>query len=180
MALDLEAMGQLSLLEIGQWRSIISVEPDHRLVVLCKAIPWMELMEKATPILYDEQGIASDTGGRKLNLRAHLGAYILQTHIMCKSTGPPKTSQPSSSGRGSNCTHETQRPWEKQNENGFRGFDLRLSIRSSLQFRASYARFELSNGGLGIINGITKKEFKSLHTTILAISPRSFGLMPSG
>jgi hypothetical protein len=39
----------------------------------------MELMEKARPILYDEQGIPWDTGGRKLNLRAHLGAYILQT-----------------------------------------------------------------------------------------------------
>jgi hypothetical protein len=36
-------------------------------------------MEKAIPILYDEQGIAWDSGGRKLNLRAHLGAYILQT-----------------------------------------------------------------------------------------------------
>ena len=79
MSLDLESMGQLSLLGEGRWRSIISVEPDHRLVVLCKAIPWMELMEKARPILYDEQGIAWDTGGRKLNLQAHLGAYILQT-----------------------------------------------------------------------------------------------------
>jgi hypothetical protein len=79
MSLDLESIGQLSLLGEGSWRSIISVEPDHRLVILCKSIPWMELMEKARPILYDEQGIAWDTGGRKLNLRAHLGAYILQT-----------------------------------------------------------------------------------------------------
>lgn len=79
MSLDLESMGQMSLLEGGRWRSIISVEPDHRLVVLCKSIAWMELMEKARPILYDEQGIPWDTGGRKLNLRAHLGAYILQT-----------------------------------------------------------------------------------------------------
>jgi hypothetical protein len=79
MSLDLESMGQLSLLGEGRWRSIISVEPDHRLVVLCKSIPWMELMERARPILYDEQGIAWDRGGRKLNLRAHLGAYILQT-----------------------------------------------------------------------------------------------------
>lgn len=61
MSLDLESMGQLSLLEEGRWRSIISVEPDHRLVVLCKSIPWLELMEKARPILYDEQGIAWDT-----------------------------------------------------------------------------------------------------------------------
>ena len=79
MSLDLDAMGQMSLLEVGGWRSVISVEPDHRLVILCKSIPWMEFMEKARPILYDEQGIAWDTGGRKLNLRAHLGAYILQT-----------------------------------------------------------------------------------------------------
>jgi transposase, IS5 family len=79
MSLDLASMGQLSLLEEGRWRSIISVEPDHRLVVLCKSIPWLEVMQKARPILYEEQGIAWDTGGRKLNLRAHLGAYILQT-----------------------------------------------------------------------------------------------------
>ncbi len=79
MSLDLESMGQLSLLEEGRWRSIISVDPDHRLVVLCKSIPWMELMERAKPILYDDHGIPWDTGGRKLNLRAHLGAYILQT-----------------------------------------------------------------------------------------------------
>ena len=79
MSLDLESIGQLSLLEQGSWRSIISVEPSHRLVVLCKSLLWAELMEKAIPILYDEQGIACDSGGRKLNLRAHLGAYILQT-----------------------------------------------------------------------------------------------------
>ena len=79
MSLDLESMGQLSLLEVGRWSSIVSVEPDHRLVVLCKSIPWIELMEKARPILYDERGIPWDTGGRKLNLRAHLAAYILQT-----------------------------------------------------------------------------------------------------
>ena len=79
MSLDLESMGQLSLLGEGRWRSIISLDPDHRLVVLCKSIPWADLMEKARPILYDEQGIPWDTGGRKLNLRAHLGAYILQT-----------------------------------------------------------------------------------------------------
>jgi hypothetical protein len=79
MSLDLESMGQLSLLEEGRWQSVIWVEPGHRLVVLCKSLPWAELMEKAIPILYDEHGISWDTGGRKLNLRAHLGAYILQT-----------------------------------------------------------------------------------------------------
>jgi IS5 family transposase len=35
-------------------------------------------MEKSKPILYDEQGIDPNIG-RLLNLRAHLGAYILQT-----------------------------------------------------------------------------------------------------
>ena len=33
---------------------------------------------RSFPILYDEQGISADTG-RRLDLRAHLGAYILQT-----------------------------------------------------------------------------------------------------
>jgi hypothetical protein len=35
-------------------------------------------MAKAIPILYDEHGISAEVG-RKLDLRAHLGAYILQT-----------------------------------------------------------------------------------------------------
>ena len=35
-------------------------------------------MEKAKPILYDDQGINANIG-RALNLRAHLGIYILQT-----------------------------------------------------------------------------------------------------
>jgi hypothetical protein len=78
MSLDLESMGQLSLLEAGAWRTMVSMEPSHRLVVLCKSIPWVELMEKAKPILYEDQGIPSEAG-RRLNLRAHLGAYILQT-----------------------------------------------------------------------------------------------------
>ena len=78
MALDLESQGQLCLLEQGSWQTTIRVEPEHRLVVLCKSIPWEALMEKAKPILYDEQGISANTG-RRLNLRAHLGIYILQT-----------------------------------------------------------------------------------------------------
>lgn len=78
MALDLESQGQLSLLERGAWQATIRVEPEHRLVLLCRSIRWDELMEKAKPILYDEQGIDPDIG-RPLNLRAHLGAYILQT-----------------------------------------------------------------------------------------------------
>jgi len=70
---------QYSLFELGIWRIIVSIEPTHRLAVLCRSIPWEELMEKAIAILYDEQGIDQDTAGRKLDLRAHLGAYILQT-----------------------------------------------------------------------------------------------------
>jgi len=77
MALDLESQGQLSLLEQGAWQTTIRVEPEHRLVVLCKSIPWEQLMAKAKPILYEEQGISPDIG-RALNLRAHLGIYILQ------------------------------------------------------------------------------------------------------
>ena len=57
---------------------MISIEPNHPLRVLCQAIPWKELMEKCIPILYDDHGICPDIG-RELNLRAHLGAYILQT-----------------------------------------------------------------------------------------------------
>jgi hypothetical protein len=39
---------------------------------------WESLIEKAIPILYDEQGISADVG-RYLDVRAHLGAYILQS-----------------------------------------------------------------------------------------------------
>ena len=49
MSLDLESLGQMSLLEVGGWRSIISVEPDHRLVVLCKSIPWIECKSSTCP-----------------------------------------------------------------------------------------------------------------------------------
>ncbi len=74
-----ESLGQFSLFELGTWRTTVSIEPTHRLAVLCRSIPWEELMEKAVPLLYDDQGIERETGGRKLDLRAHLGAYILQT-----------------------------------------------------------------------------------------------------
>lgn len=78
MSLDIESTGQLSLLEQGPWRTMISLETNHRLVVLCKTIPWDELMERAVPTLYQERGISVDIG-RRLNLRAHLGIYILQS-----------------------------------------------------------------------------------------------------
>jgi transposase, IS5 family len=78
MAVEVWQLGQLSLFEQTAWRTTVQIEPEHRLVTLCKSIPWKELMEKAIPILYDEQGISANMG-RPLDLRAHLGAYILQT-----------------------------------------------------------------------------------------------------
>lgn len=79
MAIDRKSLGQLSLFEVGMWRTTVSLEPTHRLAVLCRSIPWEELMKASIPILYDEQGIDPDCAGRHLDLRAHLGAYILQT-----------------------------------------------------------------------------------------------------
>jgi len=78
MSVDLRQIVQLSLLEQATWRTTVQIEPNHRLVTLCKSIPWEEMMKRAIPILYDEQGVSADTG-RPLDLRAHLGAYILQT-----------------------------------------------------------------------------------------------------
>ena len=78
MAVDMETLGQISLFEYSSWRTTIRIEPDHRLAVLCRSIRWEELMEKAVPILYEEQGI-SERIGPALNLRGHLGIYILQT-----------------------------------------------------------------------------------------------------
>lgn len=78
MSLNLDCCGQMSLLALGHWRIMVSVAPEHRLQVLYRLIPWEALMEKAKIILYDEHGICPDLG-RPLDLRAHLGAYILQT-----------------------------------------------------------------------------------------------------
>jgi hypothetical protein len=78
MSIDLDAQGQLCLLQQCDWRTIITLPHGHRLVTLYEAIPWHDLMAKAKLILYDEQGISPHLG-RELNLRAHLGAYILQT-----------------------------------------------------------------------------------------------------
>ena len=78
MSIDLESAGQMCFLNQGAWRTIISLPEGHRLIALHNSIPWPDLMKKAIPILYDEQGISSCTG-RILNLQAHLGAYILQT-----------------------------------------------------------------------------------------------------
>jgi hypothetical protein len=78
MSVDKSLIHQLTIFENAVWSTTVRIEQDHRLVGLCKSICWEELMEKAIPILYDDQGISPDTG-RALNLRAHLGAYILQT-----------------------------------------------------------------------------------------------------
>lgn len=78
MSLNLDSCGQMSLLAVGTWRIMVRVAPGHRLRVLYQLIPWEALMEKAKIILYDEHGICPDLG-RPLDLRAHLGAYILQT-----------------------------------------------------------------------------------------------------
>ena len=78
MSIDIESQGQMSLLRRTNWRTMITLPYGHRLVTLYEAIPWHELMEKAIPILYDDHGISAYIG-RELNLRAHLGAYILQT-----------------------------------------------------------------------------------------------------
>ena len=78
MSIDLDAQGQMCLFRKCDRQIVITLPQGHRLLVLCEAIPWYDLMEKAKLILYDEQGISPNLG-RELNLRAHLGAYILQT-----------------------------------------------------------------------------------------------------
>ena len=78
MAVYKRSQGQLSLFDQVVWRTVVVLEMNHRLVKLCKSIPWDPLMEKVIPILYDEHAISMDVG-RRLDLRAHLGAYILQT-----------------------------------------------------------------------------------------------------
>ena len=78
MGVDLESAGQMSLLKECAWRTIVSLPEGHRLIALHNTISWGDLMKKAIPVLYEEQGISQSTG-RILNLQAHLGAYILQT-----------------------------------------------------------------------------------------------------
>ena len=77
MAVDKRSQGQMSLFDHTLWRTVVVLEMNHRLVRLCQSIPWDDLMEKAIPILYEENGISPELG-RPLDLRAHLGAYILQ------------------------------------------------------------------------------------------------------
>lgn len=78
MAVDIRSKGQMTLFENTVWRTVVTLEVSHRLITLCQSVGWDRLMEQAIPILYDDQGISKDAG-RLLDLRAHLGAYILQT-----------------------------------------------------------------------------------------------------
>lgn len=78
MSVDTRVMSQLSLFNNLSWSTTVRIESDHRLMNLDRSMPWESLMEKSIQILYYEQGISPDLG-RTLNLRAHLGAYILQT-----------------------------------------------------------------------------------------------------
>ena len=78
MSVDLRSVGQMTLFESTLWRTVVVLEVNHRLITLCQSMEWENLMRQAIPILYDEQGISQDAG-RPLDLRAHLGAYILQT-----------------------------------------------------------------------------------------------------
>jgi transposase, IS5 family len=78
MAVDMRSIGQMTLFENTLWRTVVTLEVNHRLITLCQSVGWESLMVQAIPILYDEQGISKDAG-RLLDLRAHLGAYILQT-----------------------------------------------------------------------------------------------------
>jgi len=78
MSLDLNEITQETLFIQSDFRTHINIPKDHPLVVLNQSISWHSLMEQAVPLLYQNQGISIDLG-RRLNLRAHLGAYILQS-----------------------------------------------------------------------------------------------------
>jgi len=78
MSLDQSNIYQASLLEAVGFRTITEIERNHPLIQLCEQIPWAELADAVIPILYYDAGIPMNKG-RKLNLRAQLGAYILQS-----------------------------------------------------------------------------------------------------
>ena len=78
MSLDLNEIHQQTLFVQCDYRTHINIPKDHPLVVLNQSLPWADLMEQTVPLLYQNHGICIDVG-RRLNLRAHLGAYILQS-----------------------------------------------------------------------------------------------------
>lgn len=53
----------------------ISVPAKHSLILLAESIPWSDYAELAIKDLYE----GKKRSGRKLNLRLHLGAFLLQT-----------------------------------------------------------------------------------------------------
>ena len=54
---------------------IIVVNENHPLVIPAKNIPWKEMFEELVPILYKN---INRFIGRRLDLRAHCGIYLLQ------------------------------------------------------------------------------------------------------
>jgi len=56
-------------------KTFISIPKDHFLIKLSETIPWGKFAEIAIKDLYKDR----KRSGRKLNLRLHLGAFILQT-----------------------------------------------------------------------------------------------------
>ena len=57
----------------------IDVADNHPLIVLANALPWYEMLEMILPDLKQSTPCRQWTRGRKLRVRIHLGAYILQT-----------------------------------------------------------------------------------------------------
>lgn len=56
-------------------QTIIDVPSDHFLLILSETIPWKEYAQIAIEDLYKNR----KKSGKKLNLRLHLGAFVLQT-----------------------------------------------------------------------------------------------------
>lgn len=57
MAVDLHSLGQMSLFDQSvAWRTMVQVEPDHRLITLLKTIPWDGLMKQSIEIAVQRTG----------------------------------------------------------------------------------------------------------------------------
>jgi hypothetical protein len=64
-----------------------------------------------------------------------------QRQRTCESTGPPRTSEPTSGHRTTNRSPQNSRAWSKQDENRHGRFDLQLSVCSIVEFESSNAEF---------------------------------------
>jgi len=53
----------------------ISIPQIHPMIILAKNVPWDEMLDLVEPDLYENR----KRSGRKLNIRLHLGAFILQS-----------------------------------------------------------------------------------------------------